>query len=168
VGHETDFTIADFVADVRAATPSMAAELAVPVIADIKKNLDATVSRLAAGLKQGNRLRRSELNRICASALFKDPAGILIEDRRELLNAYAERTTAALENNLYKLRAGLERCNAKLEGLNPEAVLERGYACVSSAGAIVSGSEELTTGQLVEIRFHDGCAQAEILNTHRR
>lgn len=162
VGHETDFTIADFVADVRAATPSMAAELAVPVASQLRSSLNASMQRVAAGLRQGNLLRRAELRRIASSQLFRDPCSILIEDRREMLGAYAERCEAAQREKLGALRNRLERMNDKLEALNPSAVLERGYACVSAGGRILSSLTELLPGDLVDIRFRDGSAQAEI------
>lgn len=168
VGHETDFTIADFVADVRAATPSMAAELAVPVAAQLRNSLNASMRRVAAGLRQGNLLRRAELGRIVAMPLFRDPASVLIEDRRELLRAHSERCDAALADRMQKLRTNLERMNVKLEALNPSGVLERGYACVSSGGRILSSVSEVAAGEVVNIRFRDGSAQAQITDLEER
>lgn len=162
VGHETDFTIADFVADVRAATPSMAAELAVPVVSQLRNELKASMNRVAAGLKQANLLRRSELIRITSSAVFKDPRSILIADRRELLDACFERCEAAQTDKLLDLRRRLERMSIKFDALNPSGVLERGYTCVSVEGKILTSAAELSPGERVHIRFRDGSAQAEI------
>ena len=164
VGHETDFTIADFVADVRAATPSMAAELAVPVAAQLRKSLNQSMNRVAAGLRQGNLLRRSELRRIASSPLFRDPKAVLIGDRAELLSAHFERCEAAQLEKLKRLRTHMERLNTKLEALNPAGVLERGYACVSAGGRILSSVEDAVHGALVNIRFSDGSVQAKITN----
>lgn len=164
VGHETDFTIADFVADVRAATPSMAAELAVPVAAQLRKSLNQSMNRVAAGLRQGNLLRRSELRRIASSPLFRDPKAVLIGDRAELLSAHFERCEAAQLEKLKRLRTHMERLNTKLEALNPAGVLERGYACVSAGGRILSSVEDAVPGALVNIRFSDGSVQAKITN----
>lgn len=163
VGHETDFTIADFVADVRAATPSMAAELAVPVADRLRESLNVAMQRVVAGLRQGNQLRRSELRCIAASPLFRDPKGILIDERRETLSAYFERCEAAQTDRIQKLRNRLERTHIKLEALNPSGVLERGYACVSSGGRILSSVSELEAGAQVNICFRDGNADAQII-----
>ena len=162
VGHETDFTIADFVADVRAATPSMAAELAVPVVSQLRSGLNVTMQRVAVGLRQGNLLRRSELRRIASSPLFRNPRGTLIEDRRELLDACFMRCEAAQQDRLKNLRTRLERMNIKLDALNPSGVLERGYACVSAGEHILSSVSELKMDETVNIRFRDGVASAEI------
>lgn len=165
VGHETDYTIADFVADVRAATPSMAAEIAVPVARQLREALDTAMRRVAAGLRQGNRLRRSELKRICASSALRDPRGVLIEDRSELLNAHWERICAAQDERLRAHRRGLERIAVKLDALNPAGVLDRGYVCVSAEDGILSSARDLAPGMQVNLRFRDGSARAEIINS---
>lgn len=162
VGHETDFTIADFVADVRAATPSMAAELAVPVADEMKRRLNTAMDRVSIGLRQANRLRRAELGRIGASAVFGDPEGVLVKDRREKLDACFERIQAAQNEKLRILRVGLDRTCAKLEALSPLAVLERGYACVSSESGVLTSAAQAEIGMRVNIRFKDGAVAARI------
>lgn len=162
VGHETDFTIADFVADIRAATPSMAAELAVPVVMQLRNDLKASMNRVASGLRQANLLRRAGLIRVASSSVFRDPRSVLITDRRELLDAYYERCEAAQVEKLQTLRRRLDKTNIKLEALNPSGVLERGYTCVSAGGKILTSVGELAPGERVNIRFRDGSAQAEI------
>lgn len=163
VGHETDFTIADFVADVRAATPSMAAEIAVPVAAELRRNLDQMMGRVAAGLRQGNRVRRAELRRACAHAAFARPTEALIAPRRANIEALWEKCRAAQNARRERLRMRLSRAEAKLDALNPAGVLERGYACVSAGGRIVSGVAELEAGARAEIRMRDGRAEVEII-----
>lgn len=162
VGHETDFTIADFVADVRAATPSMAAELAVPVADEMKRRLNTAMDRVSIGLRQANRLRRAELGRIGASAVFADPQGVLVKDRREKLDGCLERIQAAQNEKLRILRVGLDRTCAKLEALSPLAVLERGYACVSSENGVLTSAAQAQIGMQVNIRFKDGAVAARI------
>ena len=164
VGHETDFTIADFVADVRAATPSMAAEIAVPVAAELKNDLATAMRRVQAGLINGNRLRRSELRRVCMSPALRDPAQVLIGKRREQAGLLWEKCASAQPRRLQSLRMQLEKTAAKLEALNPSGVLERGYAYVSDANGVVSGVKGLEKGAQVEIHMRDGSASAEILN----
>lgn len=163
VGHETDFTIADFVADVRAATPSMAAEIAVPVAAELRRGLSAAMDRLAAGLRQGNRLRRAELRRACASRALQDPGETIISARREKLEGLWERCSAAQAERMHAQRVRLERAGAKLDALNPAGVLDRGYACLSAGGRILSVAAELLPGMRVDICMRDGAARAEII-----
>lgn len=164
VGHETDFTIADFVADVRAATPSMAAEIAVPVAAELRRGLDSEMRRVSAGLMQANRLRRAELKRICTLGPFRDPVEYLIRMRREEMEGCWERCLSAQTDALVALRGRLERATAKLDALNPAGVLDRGYAYIASEGRVLSGVSELSAGMRVEIRMRDGGARAEILD----
>lgn len=165
VGHETDFTIADFVADVRAATPSMAAEIAVPVVAELRKNLRIASGRVAAGLRQGLRLRSLQLARLASMPVFRNPREILISDRSEKLAALAERCEAAQSEKLRSLRIKLERTCAKLDALNPAGVLERGYACISGENRVLGSIKELERGMQVQIRLRDGTAKAEIIET---
>ena len=166
VGHETDFTIADFVADVRAATPSMAAEIAVPVLDQLKAALNVSLRRFASGMLQANRLRRSEFRRACASQVFSNPTEAILQPRREELLALNERCAAAQTENLRCRRSRLEKLEAKLAALNPAGVLERGYACVSSGGRILSSASEAATGMPVSIRFRDGTADAQIIRVN--
>lgn len=165
VGHETDFTIADFAADVRAATPSMAAEIAVPVLADLRASLNTNVMRVAFGLKQGMRLRRAELARVASAAVFKNPREYMIADRREALEASAERCRTAQEDRMHNQRVRLDRIAVKLDALNPASVLDRGYACISSENQILHSAAELSAGMRVKIHFRDGEARADILDT---
>lgn len=165
VGHETDFTISDFVADVRAATPSMAAEIAVPVLRELQHKLDVAMQRVSTGLRQGNRLRRAELNRVCASPLFRDPAQVLIVGRREALEALWERCIAAQRARLERQRNRLEHLTGKLEALNPAGVLDRGYAYLTNSEGVCTSAAQLQAGMQVEVHLRDGRADAHILNT---
>ena len=164
VGHETDFTIADFVADLRAATPSMAAEVAVPVAAELRRNLRAAMGRVTAGLRHGNRLRRSELMRVCASGALRDPARALIRPRAEAVSALWERCRAAEEARSRDARNRLHRTGAKLDALNPSGVLERGYAYLTDGKSVLSSVAELAPGMRVDVRMRDGSVRAEILD----
>ena len=167
VGHETDFTISDFVADVRAATPSMAAEIAVPVVSQLRRELNSYMQRVANGLRRLFSLRRAELMRICEMNALSHPAQVLIEGRREELDALSQRAEAALRLRQEDACRKVERISAKLEALNPAGVLERGYACVSGGGRILSSAAELLPGMQIEIRMRDGSASAQVLHTDR-
>lgn len=162
VGHETDFTIADFVADVRAATPSMASEIAVPVVSELRRSLNICLKRVANALQQGNQLRRMELDRICAKSILNDPQQALIENRRKQLKDLFEHMGRAQNLKLLDVRSRLEKTEAALEALNPSRVLERGYACVQDAGKVVSSAQELKEDMQIGIRFFDGAVNARI------
>lgn len=120
------------------------------------------MDRVSIGLRQANRLRRAELGRIGASAVFADPQGVLVKDRREKLDACFERIQAAQNEKLRILRVGLDRTCAKLEALSPLAVLERGYACVSSENGVLTSAAQAQIGMQVNIRFKDGAVAARI------
>ncbi len=163
VGHETDFTIADFVADMRAATPSMAAEIAVPVLSDLRADLQTAVQRLRAALVNGNRLRRAELNRICTRPALSEPERLLLTARRERVSKLWQRIETAEITRLASLRSRLDRSSAKLEALDPGGVLRRGYAYVSDDTGILSCIEGFHAGASVTIHMHDGTATAQLL-----
>ena len=162
VGHEIDFTIADFVADLRAPTPSAAAELAVPMLADLRLNLDLMLSRLRRALTNGQQLRRMKLEKLCAASAMARPAEALILPRRAMLDQLCRRADAALPHRLEKARARLQHAEASLRALDPEAVLERGYAIVEGPEGIVEGARGVHIGDNVTIRLFDGRLGADI------
>lgn len=164
VGHETDFTIADFVADLRAATPSMAAEIAVPVSAELREGLNTAMRRVHAGLANANRLRRSELRHICASPALQNPVCALIERRRERAGLLWSRIVLAQQNRIRAQRARLEQDAARLQALNPSGVLERGFAYISDENGVAADIKRLKVGSQVQIHLKDGSATAEILS----
>ena len=162
VGHEIDFTIADFVADLRAPTPSAAAELAVPMLADLRLSLDLMLNRLRRALANGQQLRRMKLEKLCAASAMARPAEAMILPRRAMLDQLSRRADAALPIRLEKARARLQHAEASLRALDPEAVLERGYAIVEGAGGIVEGARGVHIGDNVTIRLSDGRLGADI------
>lgn len=167
VGHETDFTISDFVADVRAATPSMAAEIAVPVAAELRRQLNVNLKRVASALWQGNQLRWAKLERIAASEVFSSPARLMIEKRREQLALLNQNCDSAQRRRMEFAHMRLEKLAAKLEALDPASVLERGYACVSVGKSMISSAAELSADMQISIRFRDGTADATIVQTKK-
>lgn len=165
VGHETDFSISDFVADVRAATPSMAAEIAVPVAEELRLRLTQTLERLKNALVQGNRVRRSELKRIGAAPVLADPTRVLIEDRRKKALEMCDRVARAEEKCRQAQRMRFEKLYAKLDALNPNGVLERGYAYVSDGKTLISSAKALDVGVCARIHFKDGTADVDVTKT---
>ena len=163
VGHEVDFTIADFVADVRAATPSMAAELAVPERAQLKASLNALLARLAGALDGGQQVRRLRLERLCAAPVMRAPEKLLLEPRLREWKELGRRLDAAGTEITASRSRALEAKTASLRALNPDAVLERGYAIVTNEdGGILPGVRSARPGDRIGIRMADGAIRAEV------
>ncbi|MBN1137020.1 MAG: exodeoxyribonuclease VII large subunit [Anaerolineae bacterium] len=157
VGHETDFTIADFVADVRAPTPSAAAELAVPDQAELRQRVKMRARQMAQALQ-----RRLSLARQAADqqrrALQRLSPQARIDARRQQVDDLSQRAGRSLEHALALHRSQLAGLQARLAALSPLAVLERGYAIVrqQDSGAIVRQVEQVSPGDRLSIRVQDG------------
>ena len=162
VGHETDFTIADFVADVRAATPSMAAEMAVPVRAELENARQALSRRLLRSLESGQRLRRLRLEKCMASAALSDPARLTAGPREKTARS-EKRLREAMANRLSTESARLSELNRTLRAVSPQAVLDRGYAAVKKGGCYVSRAEQLRSRDQIELILSDGVRRAQVL-----
>ena len=116
VGHETDFTIADFVADLRAPTPSAAAELAVPVMEDLIHTVNSMTVRMTRALMGRQEILRSQLNALSKSASLANPARVLIDERRRALEGLSERLSRSLLRAQETRRNALHRQVARLMG----------------------------------------------------
>ncbi len=162
VGHETDFTIADFVADVRAATPSMAAEMAVPVRAELENARQALSRRLLRSLESGQRLRRLRLEKCMASAALSDPARLTAGPRGKAELA-EKRLREAMAKRLSTENARLSELNRTLRAVSPQAVLDRGYAAVKKGGRYISRAEQLRSRDQIELILSDGVRRAQVL-----
>lgn len=162
VGHEIDFTIADFVADVRAATPSMAAELAVPVKEELAATVAALENRLSRALMAGQQLRRERLERLLSAQVLRAPGGTFIAPRWERLDRLCTAAGAAMGNRLGKCGAELSELTRTLRAVSPESVLERGYAAIRKDGNYAVRVSSLNTGDTVDIIMADGARSARI------
>ena len=160
VGHEIDFTIADFVADVRAATPSAAAELAVPERQQIQNQLNEFAFRLSGALERGQSARRERLEILIGRSAMLNPEKLILEPRRAIVNADAERTERAISRVLERARHQLGVSESALRTLNPAGVLERGYAIVSRGERVLTRADQIRAGDALAIRFADGTAYA--------
>ena len=162
VGHEIDFTIADFTADARAATPSAAAEMAVPDRQESRRYLDACFSRFSNAIARAFSEARRRFDSLVASRSLLLPLQILLERRQELddfRESSARQFGASLKNASLRLSAAASR----LQTLSPLAVLSRGYSVVTTGdGAVVRSSKQLTFAQKVSMRFHQGSATASV------
>jgi len=163
VGHETDFSISDFVADLRAPTPSAAAELALPEAGEVKRKLRNVIDRMS--LVSENRIRalRGQLENLASHRSMQSMMG-LVDDRRMALSVLDRNMETAMERILREKKSLLLQKTASLEALSPLAVLSRGYSALfDSDGKSLHTKNMLSPGQEVTIRLQDGSARAEIL-----
>lgn len=161
VGHETDFSISDFVADLRAPTPSAAAELAVPDSAELNKRLQKYESLLKAALTGKYNYSLARLEKANGS-VFKRPEDYIISVRAERADRAAESLENAFAFLLNKNEARLSTAAAGLDALSPLKVLSRGYAVASKDGKAVKTAAELRNGDSINLKFADGVAVCEV------
>ena len=162
VGHETDFTICDFAADRRAATPSAAAELAVPDSLEIRESLKGSSAYLDMLLKKKLGACREGLRALEGAKVLKDHSAILNERKMTVLHLseLLDRAGVAKQNGK---KHELAKISEKLVALNPMAVLTRGYGAVEDeSGKIVTGASMLKKDAQIKIRFSDGEANATV------
>jgi len=153
VGHEPDVTIADFVADVRAATPSNAAELAVPDMLDVLSWLKAADMRLQQAITRDIKTRRQKLHDISNKRVLQNPK-YYIDDRRIQADRSAERLLSSMQRQIYKKREHYTRLAASLDAMSPLKVLGRGYAIARREdGSLVKGSSDVSKGDRLKVRL---------------
>lgn len=162
VGHETDFTIADFAADLRAPTPSAAAELAVPEAAALRAAIDGLLESGASAIERRLTLERAHLARLNASAALNMPSRLLIERRETALERLTGRMTRAAQAMPQTKRARLDGLMRALNAVNPNAVLERGYAVVRQNGQAVTDASALNVGDLIDVTLKGGTLGARV------
>ena len=162
VGHETDFTIADFVADLRAPTPSAAAELAVPDIYEIKQKINLYQNRLRLSLNKKLEIMKLRYEKCISSRVFKEPTR-MIEDYYLKVDNQIKKLEKNIKEKEQTEKQKYIKLVAKLDTLSPLKTLSRGYSIVESENKIVKSVEELKKGQNIEIRLTDGKAQAQVI-----
>ena len=162
VGHEPDFTISDFVADLRAATPSNAAELAVPDQDALRQNLDALSAAIASSLHNRLQAYSRQLRILSASPALQSPDAYL-QQKQNLLTALSNRLISAENQSLSRFRERYLASAAKLDALSPLKVIARGYSVIRSAeGNLIPSIKQISPGENVCILFRDGSATAQI------
>ncbi len=162
VGHEPDFTIADFVADLRAATPSNGAELAVPDQMELRQKLTMASGLLSALIAKRIKQEKNRLTLISRRRVLTDPMNY-IEDRRLRLDYLQQKMSTATERSVGKGKQRFIFLTAKLDAMSPFKVLTRGYSLVKShKGKLVRSAGELTPNEEVSITFREGSATALI------
>lgn len=156
VGHETDFTIADFVADLRAPTPSAAAELAVPVKAALTEQISQQNVRLVRALRHLLEVSRLRFETMAASAVLKRPLD-RIEGHRQQTDMLQDRMYRALTERVRSARSKLSNVTINLDALSPLKVLARGYGLVTDENQVpVTGVAKVKKGDALQVRLADG------------
>lgn len=162
VGHEPDVTISDYVADLRAATPSNAAELAVPDQDALRQNLDAMLSAMEGALSRQLKAASQRLNILSRSTVLQSPMGY-IDQRVKDLQLLKSRMTASQNQAISRCN---ERCislAATLDAMSPLKVLSRGYAMAQNVqGNVIRKAEQIIVGETLQLQFFDGKVLATV------
>ena len=165
VGHEPDVTIADYVADLRAATPSNGAELAVPDQEALLQNLDALNGAMAAALSRQLKLAAQRLDALAASPALRGPTAYL-ERKEKDLRLLKNRMISAQERMISASNARFVSCVAKLDAMSPLKVLSRGYAMAQTGnGELLRSIYQVNPGDSILVNISDGTITASVLNT---
>ena len=163
VGHEPDVTIADFVADLRAATPSNAAELAVPDQNDVAVQLRQISGRMAQAMGRRLEAARRELDRASQCRALQNPMNY-VDDKRMLLDYQREKLAAGLTASLSRERERFAALASKLDALSPLKVLGRGYAIPQKEdGGVVRSTTDVIPGDALRLRVADGEISCQVV-----
>ena len=185
VGHEIDFTISDFVADLRAPTPTAAAELAVPELTKVKENVNHLQEKINKSINDKISINKTKLEHISQKNIFKNPEsiyeikGMTLDNLVNKLGFASKNIISQNRNNLFKIEnshilrnpeeitkkkrdACLKNIN-KLEVLNPLLTLKRGYSIAKSGEKIISSAKDVEVGDEIDIEFDDGIVNTKVI-----
>ena len=162
VGHETDFTIADFVADLRAPTPSAAAELAVPDIFEVKQKIINYQDGSKLALKKKIEIMKLRFEKVMKSRIFTDPMRKVM-DNSIILDDYMKRLENAMKEIKTEKKNKYIELVTKLDSISPLKTLTRGYSLTEKDGQIIKRASQIDKGDIITIKFSDGEKNAEIL-----
>jgi exodeoxyribonuclease VII large subunit len=163
VGHETDFTIADFVADLRAPTPSAAAELAVPNVQELMVNLEKYDTRYKNALKKKLELMRLRYEKCMASRVFKDPLQ-KVNERLISIDMIVKQMQKSITSKVNDNKVKMVELITKLDSLSPLKTLARGYSLTTDKnGKVVNSVKKVKKDEELIIRFQDGSTNVKVL-----
>lgn len=163
VGHETDFSISDFTADLRAPTPSAAAELAVPDVYEVSQKINTYKNRLRLALSKKYEMLKLRYEKSMSSSVFKEPRR-MVNDRAILLDQYIKKLEVAINNKRQSEKEKYVKLVSKLDTLSPLKTLTRGYSIIEKDGKTVNSVKQLENGIDVDIRLIDGKTKAKIIS----
>ena len=161
VGHETDTTLCDFVSDLRAPTPSAAAELAVPNRYDLLENVQNLFRQGIACINTQFELKQTEIDKLSQITAAHSPLDE-VEKELELVNSFAVRARNAASYSLDSAQAKANALFTQVEALNPVAVLNRGFSYITRDGNNISSVKDVKKGDLLDITVKDGNFTAEV------
>ncbi|MDO4459627.1 MAG: exodeoxyribonuclease VII large subunit [Clostridia bacterium] len=163
VGHETDFTICDFAADLRAPTPSAAAELAVPDMFEVEALLDSLIFTIRKRVTDKIDVYKLELDRLANSRHLRNPE-LIYQNQRNSLDNLTKLLEINVRKKLAESKADLVESYAELTALNPLNVLNRGYAVASKDSKLVKSITDIESGDKLNIELSDGSFTAKVLD----
>ena len=161
VGHETDFTIADFVADLRAPTPSAAAELAVPDLYEVKQKIRNSQNRLRMALLKKVEVMKLRYEKSMSSFIFKEPTR-RVQENYIRVDHQVKRLENVIKAKQEKEKTKYVELVAKLDAYSPLKTLSRGYSITQKDGKVIKSQTDLKSGDVVGLRFVDGKVEAKI------
>ena len=162
VGHETDFTIADFVSDLRAPTPSAAAELAVPNVGDLVYTISIYQNRYKVALKRRVQLMKMRYEKCMARRVFKEPLQ-KIHERSIRLDMSIKLINNSIKKKMQTSKSEYIKLVSKLDALSPLKTLARGYSIAENDfGEVISSKDKVNIGDYLSIRFTDGKIKAKV------
>ena len=161
VGHETDFSISDFVADLRAPTPSAAAELAVSDVYEVKRKIESYQDRLRMALVKKVEVMKLRFDKCMASSVFKEHLR-KVNDNYLLIDNLVKRLDSTIKIKQEKEKNRYIELTSKLDALSPLKTLSRGYTLTEKDGKIIKSKDDLQKGDKVSLRFTDGNRDAVI------
>jgi len=163
VGHETDFTIADFVSDLRAPTPSAAAELANPDIYELKNKISTLNERARLSLKKKLELLKMRYQNLMSSKVFTDPVQNM-QNNYLKLDGFIKQMENAMILKQKEAEKSFQNMVSKLDALSPLKTMVRGFSIVEKDGKIIKSSKDLKENDEISIKLIDGSRNAKILN----
>jgi len=169
IGHETDYTIADFVADLRAPTPSAAAEIVVPEKHALKQKIIDLKLRLKNALLQNININKMNLRRLNESIIFKQPYNRINQERIRLDNLERNMVVTLLEQK-DQAKVKMQFLIGKLDVLSPISILSRGYSIVKlkKNKKLIKSVDDVNAGDIIEINVEDGIIEAFVNNSDNK
>jgi len=161
VGHETDFTICDFVADMRAPTPSAAAEIAVPDIRDLLLRIDDISDRLTSSLIRITERKREKFESILKSKIFTEP-NVIFDSKRDMISEYYNLAEASVRSAFTDAKTRLSLLSEKADAMSPLSVLKRGYSVCENENGKIAFAKQIRRGENLKIILSDGTVSATV------
>lgn len=163
VGHEPDVTISDFVADARAATPSNAAEIAVPDQMELRERLAVSQSKLFRSVQKSLQFSRHQLDILRNNRVLQSPL-TFFQDRKVVLDFQYHKLQASMKRNVDMRRRSFVGMASRLDAMSPLKVLARGYSLTRSAsGTVITSAHTLKVGDVISVKFLSGEVNAQVL-----